>query len=54
MPIGRGLQPPSLSATTERRKQPPTGQLPSLVPPCHPDMFLKISLPLNSVTPTSL
>ena len=34
--------------------QHPAGLLPTLAPPCHPDMFLTISLPLNSVTPTSL
>ena len=54
MPIGRRLQPPSLSATAERRQQPPVGLFPSLALPCHPGMFLTNSLPLNSITPTGL
>ena len=54
MQIGWSLRPTGLLAKTERRKQPPTGLLPTLVMPCHPNMFLMISLPLNSVTPTSL
>ena len=54
MLIGRRLQPPGLSATTKRRKQALAGLLPALAPPYHPDMFLMISLPLNSVTPTGL
>ena len=54
MPIGRRLRPPGLSATTERRKQHPAGLFPTLAPPYHPYMFLTISLPLNSITPTGL
>ena len=54
MRIGRRLQPPGLSATTEKRQQTPASLFPALVQPYHPDMFLMISLPLNSVTPTGL